>query len=338
MLPKRAWAPEGSGATGEFMIGRTKIVAAVVVVALISGGILAMNYAQTKNSHLTGSITITDEQNRTYTFQQPLTRIVSLDPAATATFYALGAYRDLVGIDQYAMYPPNSTLPVVGDFPTMNVEQILNLTPQAVIAFSDYPQSEISQLLSANISYIYLNPSNISQIEQQDTILGKITGTSANATIINRWINASIGAAAAATSSIRGSSELSVFYYLSNYGGYWTAGNNTFINDFFRIAHLRNIANSSGYYTMPAELIANDSPQSILLDQYVPYSAVNQPPLNETPAVQNGRVYMIFNDNFFNEPDFRVVYAIQWLINTEYPGNPVVLPAFPLHLKYAPSP
>ena len=320
------------------MKGRTKIVAVIVIVALIAGGVLATGYGRTIRSHSTGSITITDGQNRTYTFQEPLTRIVSLDPAATATFYALGAYHDLVGIDYYSMYPPGSNLSVVGDYPTMNIEQILNLTPQAVIAFSDYPQSQIQQLLSANIAYIYISPGSMAQIEQQNTILGKITGTSANATILNNWMNASISAAETATSSIQGSSELSVFYYLSNYGGYWTAGNNTFIDSFFLIAHLRNIANESGYYTMPAEMIANDSPQAILLDQYVPYSAVNQTPFNETPAVFNGKVYMVFNDNFFNEPDFRVMYALQWLINTMYPANPLVLPKFPIQLKYSPAP
>ena len=315
-----------------------KIISVVVIVALLIAGVFTVNYIGVKTHTVTGPITITDGQNRTYTFQKPLTRIVSLDPAATATFYALGAYKSLVGKDYYSQYPPNSTLPVVGDYPTMNIEQILNLSPQAVIAFSDYPQSEISQLLSSSIAYIYLDPNSIAQIETQNTIIGEITGTASNASIINAWMNDSISASLTATSGINGSAELSVFYYLSNYGGYWTAGSGTFINNLFQIAHLRNIANESGYYTMPAEVIANDSPQSILLDQYVPISAVNQTPLNQTPAVLNGRVYTIFSDNFFNEPAFRVIYAIQWLINTMYPGNPLVLPKFPFHLAYSPAP
>ena len=320
------------------MDNRMKIISVVIVVLILSAGVFAFGYSRARTHISQGPITITDGQNRTYTFQKPLTRIVSLDPAATATFYALGAYSDLVGVDSYSQYPPNSTLPVVGDYPTMNVEQILNLSPQAVIAFSDYPQSEVSQLLSANIAYIFLDPGSLAQIESQNTILGKITGTAANASLLNSWMNGSISAASLATSGIQNGSELSVFYYLSNYGGYWTAGNDTFINNLFQVSHLRNIANASGYYTMPGELIANDNPQSILLDQYVPFSAVNQTPFNETQAVLNGKVYMIFNDNFFNEPDFRVVYAIQWLINTMYPSSPLVLPNFPLHLKYPPAP
>ncbi len=63
---------------------------AVVVVVIIS----AIGYAEyVKPSQASGSgkITVTDILGQKFTFNSTLTRIVSLDPSATAVLYALGA-------------------------------------------------------------------------------------------------------------------------------------------------------------------------------------------------------------------------------------------------------
>ena len=86
-----------------------------------------------------------------------MTRIVSLDPAATATLYALGSFKYLVGGNCFDTYPPNESLPNVTDYPTMSVQQIVNLSPDAVISFTNYSQSQVNQLTSIGINYIFLS-------------------------------------------------------------------------------------------------------------------------------------------------------------------------------------
>ncbi|WP_075056853.1 hypothetical protein [Thermogymnomonas acidicola] len=67
------------------------------------------------------------------------------------------------------------------------------------------------------------------------------------------------------------------------------------------------------------------------------YSNVQVEPFNSTPpAYIDHRVYTLFNDSFFNEPDFRIMYAIQWLIYEVYHVY-VQLPQFPIALKYPPT-
>ena len=44
-------------------------------------------------------------------------KIVSLDPAATATLYALGAFKYLVGGNCFDTYPPNENLTNVQNMP-----------------------------------------------------------------------------------------------------------------------------------------------------------------------------------------------------------------------------
>lgn len=273
----------------------------------------------------------------------PLTRIVSLNPAATETLYALGAYSSIVGDSGYASYPPNSTVPVVGSYPAMNLEEIFNLSPQAVISFdTSYSQGQITKLLDAGIDYIFLSSgtgSGIASIEKQNTFLGKLTGTQENAYLLNNWMNQSLGSIANTTSHIGQSHELSAFYYLSSSGGMYTTGNGTFFSDMFAHAKLKNVASnlSGGFVSISPEVLANNSPQVIFLDQYVNVSALSVYPFNSSPAVKNGKVFTLPNEDIFVEPTFRDIYAISWMVKEAY-GLNVTLPAFPLNPGYNPDP
>lgn len=322
------------------MNSRNKKILGTVIVALVllSSALYYYDNVTAKNANNAGPISITDASGVTFTFNHTLNRIVSLDPAATATLYALGAYKDVVGGSIYSEYPPNSTVPNVENLTSINLEELVNLTPQAVLAPVGYFEpSLIDQINNTlHIPYITLNPQNMTAIEEQTTQLGKLTGTEENAIVINQWMNQSLSDLSNATSGISTSQELSVFYYEYS-PGYWTAGNGTFINGFFNIAHLKNIANGSYYYQINPEVIANASPDVILLDQYVSNSSVDQAPFNETQAYIHNKIYTIFNDNFFDEPDFRVIYAIQWLIQNAYPTLNSTIPEFPISLQYPPT-
>ncbi len=314
------------------------IIAVVVAIVLLLSGLgfyEAGAHKQAKGQY----ITISSGDN----ISGKLTRIVSLDPAATETLYALGAYSSLVGYSGYASFPPNSTLPVVGSYPAMNLEEIFNLSPQAVITFdSGYSQGQIAKLLDAGINYIFLNAgagSGISSIEEQNTLLGQLTGTQKNASLLNSWMNQSLESIANATQSINATQELSAFYYLSSSGGIYTTGNGTFFNDFFNYAKLRNVASNltGGFVPISPEVLANNSPQVIFLDQYVNSSALSVYPFSNSTAVQQGKVFTLPNEDIFTEPDFRNIYAITWMVKEAY-GLNVTFPAFPMNLGHNPDP
>ena len=327
------------------MNNRLKIVIAVVVVlAVVVGGFVI--YHEDATGKAKGEIiTITTGDNIPY----KLTRIVSLDPAATATIYALGAYNDLVGGNSYDFYPPNENLPNVTDYPSMDLEQIFNLSADAVISFSNYSGAQISQLLNSGINYVFLSSDagvNFSVIEKQNTLLGELTGTVANATLINQWMNISLSTlhedALSYDQSEYNGTPLRGFYYLSSYGGYWTAGNDTFVNSYFQYADIINIAApyDSGFYTINPENIVNESPQIVILDDSINASSLNATgsPFASSPAVMNGKVYTTTsNEYMFTEPNFRDIFAIQWIIFMVYGQNPA-LPSFPINLTYNPNP
>lgn len=312
------------------------VVAVIVAITLVGSGVTFFHYdhpGQTKG--------VIINVNTGYNGTEPLNRIVSLDPSATATIYALGAYSTLVGGTVYDAYPPNSNLPNVTDFPSMDLEQIFNLTPQAVIAFSNYNSSQISALLNAGIDYIFLGSdagSNFSTIEKQNTLLGEITGHETNASKINNWMNQSLQAIDSTAKTASASGEISGFYYLSSYGGIYTTGNNTFVNQFFQYAHVKNIAApfDSGFYTISSAEVLNASPQLLLLNPYVNMSSLSAPPFNTSRAVQDNMTFTV-NDNLFSEANFRDIYAVQWVLYKAY-NVTASIPQFPIALKYSPDP
>lgn len=311
---------------------KDKITAVVFAIILLSIGLFAYEVT----GHHTSTITATDSFGHTVTFNHTVTRIISVDPSATATLYALGAYKDLVGGNAYDAYPPNSTLPNVGDSFGINMEEVLNLSPELVLLYGSTVPGYTSTLNSTHIPYLVDNPESILQIEQLTTMLGLLTGTESNASLINQWMNQSLSAINSTSAKIT-ESPYTAFYFLSDGG--WTAGHGTYIDSIMRYAHLKNIANGSDYYQMPNELIAQDNPQVILLDQYVNYSSVNQTPYDKTSAFYDNKIFTIFNDNFFQEPDFRIIYAITWLLDTIYPqvSAYLSLQAFPVTLLYPPT-
>ncbi|MCL4327481.1 MAG: ABC transporter substrate-binding protein [Candidatus Thermoplasmatota archaeon] len=308
-----------------------KILAISAVIVIVVAGLVVYDAGQSHRGIMIGVNTGNTQGIR-------LDRIVSLDPAATTTLYALGAYKYLVGGNCYDSYPPNESLPNVTDYPAMSIQQIVNLSPDAVISFTNYSQSQINQLLSLGIDYVFLSSgSNTSfgLIEQQTTLLGELTGTQSNASIINRWINQSISV----FSNISVPQVYSMFYALyPGSHGTWTSGNSTFMNQMFTYAHMKNIAaNASGFYEISNELIVSGNPQVLILDQYFNVSLVNETPYTQTPAYSSHRIYSIFNDNIFQEPTFRSIYGISWLIYNVY-GIKANLPAFPINLEYNPEP
>jgi iron complex transport system substrate-binding protein len=310
-----------------------KIMAISVVAVVIVGGLIVYDAYE---SHPAKGIRIGVNTNNINGVK--LTRIVSLDPAATTTLYALGAYKYLVGGNSYDSYPPNENLPNVSDYPSMSIQQIVNLSPDAVISFENYSQSQINQLLSLGIDYVFLSSgsnTSFNLIEQQTTLLGELTGTQSNASIINRWVNQSLDV----FKNISVPQIYTMFYALyPGSHGTWTSGNSTFMNQMFTDAHMKNIAaNQSGFYEISNELIVDGNPQVLILDQYYNTSLVNETPFTQTSAYKTQRIYSIFDDNIFQEPTFRSVYGISWLIYEVY-GIEANLPTFPIALQYSPEP
>ncbi|MEM0156011.1 MAG: ABC transporter substrate-binding protein [Thermoplasmataceae archaeon] len=277
----------------------------------------------------------------TFSFSAPINRIVSLAPSITSTLYGIGSIGKVVGVDAFSDYPPNLNVTVMtyDSGYAINDELIAYARPQLVIAPGDGYFASNQENTIANtfhIPFLLMSPNSVQQIENETIELGQITGNSANATNVSTWMQSSMTVFSTHLANV--TSYLKAFYYLSA-PGVWTAGEGTFINQFFSIAHLVNIANGTGYYQESLENITVADPQVIFLDEYVNGSYISGEPFDSTSAVTNGKVFTLYNDDVFSEPDFRVIYAIGWMISQVYPQNFNVsnIPQFPVSLQYQPG-
>ena len=100
-----------------------------------------------------GAAEIIDDEGNLVRLEKPAERIISLAPSLTELVYAAGAGSRLIGVVEYSDYPASAdSLPVVGRFDGLDIERILELKPDLIVAWqSGNPKSSITQLKNLNL-------------------------------------------------------------------------------------------------------------------------------------------------------------------------------------------
>ena len=126
---------------------------------------------------------IIDDDGQFVRLENPASRIISLAPSLTELVYAAGAGDKLVGVVDYSDYPPQADLlPVVGRFNLLDVERIVELQPDLIIAWrSGNPRSSISQLTNLGLTVYIAEPKNLTSIANHIYKLSVLTGTQEDA-------------------------------------------------------------------------------------------------------------------------------------------------------------
>lgn len=128
-------------------------------------------------------IQITDATGQTLTLPQPAQRIISLAPHITENLFAAGAGDLLIGVVTYSDYPEAATrIPVIGSYNQLNIEGILALQPDVVIAWhSGNSLIQIEQLQRLGIRVYFSEPRSFAGMAQELRRLGQLTGRQASA-------------------------------------------------------------------------------------------------------------------------------------------------------------
>ncbi|MDP7974955.1 MAG: ABC transporter substrate-binding protein [Thermoprotei archaeon] len=298
-----------------------RILAVVVLILVVSAFVIPFETAVAQSSSWRPVTVIDDDGTVVHILQRP-TRIVSLAPSNTVIAYGLGLGSELVGGlgNEYVcstIVPIASNLTSVGSYYGLDYDEILALKPQLILASGINSEQQVEKLRSMNLTVIVLNPTNISGVERDIVLVGNATGTQAKAQEIVAWMNTVISQ----VQSRLPSNKVSAFYLLDTSGGYWTAGNDTFMNSMIELAGGTNVASGvEGWGTISPESLLADRPQTLLLDQYVNASVIGQAPFNAMPAVKDGRVYVLPHEGWFDQPTYRLIYGIVWLAEVLHPS------------------
>jgi iron complex transport system substrate-binding protein len=307
----------------------TKLIASIVAVIVIAASVSVVYVEFHKEKPQPSSITVIDDLGRKVTITLPVKRVVSMDPSDTQMMYAIGAGNLLVADTSFDWWPANSTtLPhVTMDSGVASVEQVVNMTPDLVLATTIQSAQIIDQLQNiTNISVLVFEPKNISNIYSDMLTLGNVTGHSSGAKAeVNHMKSVIQGVQA----KIANYSKESLLYMMWP-SPIYTAGPNSFINDEITAAGGLNIAeNLSGPFpVISMEQVVQDNPQTIMVDNNTGVSNIsyftsgNQSQIwNNISAIKNDRL-LIFNvteSNWVNEPGPLTIYAVQTIAQFLYP-------------------
>lgn len=133
----------------------------------------------------TRAVSVVDDTGRKITLSSPALRIVALAPHVVETLYAAGAGSKIVGAVDYSDYPNAAkSIPRVGGYSLINLEAIIALHPDLVIAWeSGNSPATIEKLRSLHIPVYLSQPNTLEDIGTEIQRFGILAGTESVANV-----------------------------------------------------------------------------------------------------------------------------------------------------------
>ena len=109
-------------------------------------------------------------------------RIVCLTEETTETLYLLGEGNRVVGVSGYTVRPPEAReKPKISAFISAKFEEIADLKPDLVLAFSDLQADLCAELVRRGMNVVTFNQRSVAEILQMIRIVGGLVGCQARA-------------------------------------------------------------------------------------------------------------------------------------------------------------
>jgi len=121
---------------------------------------------------------LTDQVGREVTVPENPSSIVSLAPNITEILFAVGAGDRVVGVTVFSDYPAEAaSIPVVGTYISPNLEAIVALEPDLVIATADGDKREALEFLEQiGIPVYVINPKGVDAVVDTVIEIGSLVG------------------------------------------------------------------------------------------------------------------------------------------------------------------
>jgi iron complex transport system substrate-binding protein len=216
-------------------------------------------------------LTLTDDEGTSVTLAAQPKRIVSLTPAATETLFALGVGDQIVGRSEDPNPHPAAaaTIPALTNMGAVDVEKIVSLTPDVVIAggLGFTPSDAIKKLRSLKIPVLVIYAPDVAGVLADVRLTARTAGVPAAGEALAAAMKDDLDAvSAAATGAAAGSTPPRVFYEIDATKEIYGPADNSFLAEMIRLAGGSPITTGSpDVYSIPLERLVAADPQIILL-------------------------------------------------------------------------
>lgn len=185
------------------------------------------------------ALSVQDDLGREVVLAAPAERIVSLAPHVTELLFAAGAGDAVVAVVSFSNYPPQAVeLPQVGGYQDLDLEAILALRPDLIVAWkSGNTDAQVERLVDLGMPVFFSEPRSLEHIPTNLERLGRLAGSEAAAAKAARTFRVEYAELRAAYAQAE---PVTVFYQIW-YQPLMTINGEHLISDVIRLCGGRNV-------------------------------------------------------------------------------------------------
>lgn len=231
---------------------------------------------QTETDESAFPLTVTDALDNEMTIDEKPERIVSLIPSNTEIAFALGLGEEIVGVSDHDNYPEEvEEKERVGGM-ELNVEAIIGLEPDLVLAHASAAhnvEAALQQIRDAGSNvFVVDDAQDIGSVYEAIDQIAQVTGTQDKAEEIIGDMKEEFAALSEKTEAIRDKERKSVFFEVAPAPEIYTAGKNTFFQALLEVVNADNSAHEQeGWVQIDPEAIVELNPD-VIITTYGHYS------------------------------------------------------------------
>lgn len=247
---------------------------------------------------------------------QEYKRIVSLAASITNNLYLLEAQDRLVGRTQYCTIADKDSIPIVADAINVNIEKVVSLKPDLVIAGGLTHPRIVRALQKMGIHTVHWNqPKNFNEICSQLEELGKLCGKRESATGYVKESRERLAKLASKTT------EKYKVFMQQGANPLFAVLPNSFVNDYITLSGGKNICEDLTNGLISREMVLLRNPDIIAImsmgevgklekQEWEKYQTVN--------AVKNKRIFLIDADRACTPTPVTFIDVLEKLIHEIY--------------------
>jgi len=266
---------------------------------------------------------LTDEMNRPVYIKGTPERIVSLAPSITEILFVVGAGPRVVGVSRNSDFPETArSLPSVGPYHRPDLEKIISLQPDLVIASVDgTPRAIADELDRLGIPTFAINPTTVERLIVSIGNIGAAVRSSHTESVVMKMQ----ATRACIEGVVQKAPHRPMVLFQIDFNPLITAGAGTFSDSVITMAGGINIARglNGKYPGLSIEQVMLQQPEVIIVSTMdKPTVQVN--PMDywrrwtQIPAVKDGRVYAVDSD-LVDRPSPRCLSGVLALVRMLHP-------------------
>lgn len=253
-------------------------------------------------------------------------RIVSLIPSNTEIAFALGLGEEVVGVSDFDNYPEAAAEKEKIGGMEFNVEKIISLKPDVVLAHEsggDAAKPGLEQIKNAGIPVLVIkDATNFEETYGSIEMIAKATGTEKEGKAIVQTMKDDLTEIQEQAKKIK--EKKTVWVEVSPAPEIYTTGKGTFIDEMLKTINAKNAAgDQEGWIKVTEEEAVNYQPE-VVITTYGYYventkeQVMNRSAWKDVPAVKNQQVFDVHSDKV-TRPGPRLIEGVKELAKAIYP-------------------